>query len=116
MQKRISKKVRLNRQLKERQLISQNQSLYNKLKAVGYTHQQAIAKIKTTTSNTSLEKLKKMYQKNVKQPGVVGISMQGIRRTKEVENFIKQKQLIDRGYVLFFLPDKKLERSDMRNL
>jgi len=89
---------------KEEEIIRLMPDQYNHLVSVGFTREQAINKLKKP--KTAVGKLEMMYERDVKRPGVTGISLQGIRRTRDVDKWINQmekKGLVeDKTYMLKF--------------
>jgi len=106
----VSKKQRGRKRKSDLQLIYDRKDEYNHLISIGYTQEQAIKKLRNMAPLSSLQKLELRYKNNFKSFGTSGISMKGIKRTKEVEQFIKSHHLIDRGDTLYFPENKKMER------
>ena len=75
LQKRTSKKRRIKKQKSERQLIDDNLETYNQYLKIGYTREQAVKKLKSQPRLPSLGKLKARYERNLRQPGAIGISL-----------------------------------------
>jgi len=112
--KRKDKKRLRKRQISDYQLIRRHLDKYNKLLAVGFTEEEALKKIKQDASMSSLDKLVYRYEAYKNQPGVTSISLQGIRRTVDVDKWIKDKVekglLIDRQFSLYYPPNPELKR------
>jgi len=119
---KASKRKRLQKKLqKDEQLARNNPDLYTNYRSKGYTHSQAIQQIKKTLSQTkakrgtkSLMKLQQRYQLGAQKPGVTAISIEDIKRTKAVQNWIDEKvqegQIIDVGYKLKFPKNEEIMR------
>lgn len=106
--KRRKPKAKFQKQLMgERQLVIRHMDKYNKLMGIGYSHQQAVKKLrKEDVHMGSLEKLKQRYELNIKKPGTTGITTQGIRNTPAVRAWIKS--MVDKGRLnTSFLPTAK---------
>ena len=82
-----SKAVRRNKLLRERRLIYENIDEYNHLISIGFTKDQAIKRLK---SGSGVDKIKKRIALAKKQFGVTGVSLSGIRNTKDVLSYIKK--------------------------
>jgi len=82
-----SKKRRKNKALSERRLIYENIQEYNHLISIGFTKDQAIKRLK---SGSGVDKIKKRIALAKKQFGVTGVSLNGIRITKDVLAYIKK--------------------------
>jgi len=106
------KKKLIEKEKKEEELIRLLPEDFWKLKSIGFTKEQAIKRIKKPFG--SLDKLTIMYNRDVERPGIYGISMDNIRRTKDVEKWITEKEeqglLEDRGDVLKFPANPLLGR------
>jgi len=97
---------------KEETFIRNYPSLYRRYIGRGFTHQKAVYYMKkelskkAKTGTKTLEKLKTRYDINLNKPGVVAISLQDIKRTKAVEDWVndmvKDGKVIDKGYQLEF--------------
>jgi len=109
-----SKKQLSEKQISEYQLICRHLDKYNKLISVDFSKEEAIKRIKKDASMTSLDKLIYRYEAYKNQPGVAAISLQGIRRTAKIDNWIKdmvdKDLLIDKKYSLYYPPNPKLKR------
>ena len=112
--KRKDKKRLRKRQISDYQLVRRHLDKYNKLQAVGFTEADALKKIKKDASMTSMNKLNFRYESSKSKPGITSISLQGIKRTAQVEKWIDDKVednlLIDRQFSLYFPIDQKLGR------
>ena len=101
-------------QISDYQLVRRHLDKYNKLLSVGFSKEEAIKRIKKDASMTSLDKLVYRYEAYKNQPGVTSISLQGIRRTAKIDNWIKDMVdkglLIDKKYSLYYPPNPKLKR------
>jgi len=84
-----SKKRMLKKQLFERQLILTEYNQYEKLISIGYTHDQAVSKLKKQPSS-SLEKIKGHVDFAKNTFGRTGVSLKGTRMTSDVYKYIKQ--------------------------
>ena len=105
-------------QISDYQLKRQNLDKYNKLITIGYnrdtTEDRALQKLKEGYAMSSIDKLNFRYEAFKNQPGTTAISLQGIKRTVQVEKWIDDKiekgLLIDRQFSLYFPPDLNLKR------
>jgi len=112
--KRKDKKRLRKRQISDYQLIRRHLDKYNQLQAIGFSPEEATKRIKKDAFMTSIDKLIFRYDSNKSQPGVTSISLQGIKRTAQVEKWIadkvKNNLLIDRQFSLYYPVDPKLKR------
>jgi hypothetical protein len=95
----------------EYKLLNLYNSEYRQLRAVNFTHNQAVARIREQHSLSGIETLTRLYEKNIRIPGVTGISMRGIKKTEEVKEFIKTHNLTERAGTLYFSKNRKLGRT-----
>jgi len=102
--KRISAKRKLKKLKREELLRRDVPDLYFKMVGRGYEKEKAIEKVKNAT--TPLERLIQRYETNVKKPGVIAISLDGIKRTSKVddwiEDMVEQGLLKDKGTSLVY--------------
>ncbi|GAH49138.1 unnamed protein product [marine sediment metagenome] len=112
--KRTDKKRLRKRRISDYQLIRRHLDKYNKLQAVGFNPNDALKELKKSVSMSSIDKLKFRYDSNKNNAGITSISLQGIKRTAQVDKWIDDKVekglLIDRKFSLYFPPDPKLKR------
>ena len=105
-----SKKRRTQKARSDRQLIYDRLEEYNHLISIGYSRDNAIKKLRSSPPLNSLEKLKVRYDKAFKTIGTQGISLKGIKLTKDVKQFIKRHHLVKVGDTLYFPGNVKMER------
>jgi len=112
--KRTDKKRLHKRYISDYQLIHRHLDKYNQLQAIGFTETEALKKIKEDAAMTSIDKLQFRYDSNKTKAGITSISLQGIKRTAQVNNWIADKvekdKLIDRQFSLYFPADPELKR------
>ena len=82
------------------------------MKGIGYDEKKALEKVKEIS--TPLGRLIQRYELNVNKPGVAAISLDDIRRTSKVddwiEDMVEQGLLKDKGSSLMFPADAMLGR------
>jgi len=115
------KKRLVKKQLRDEQFLRTHTDIYVKYRNRGYSHNKAVelarkevSQTKTKKGTKTLQKLQRQYQISVSRPGVSAISLQGVRRTKAVDNWISnleaQGEIIDEGYKLKFPKNVELGR------
>ena len=86
----------------EQKLIRLHANEYSKMLSIGFTHSQAVNRIRESHSMDSIGILTALYNKNIRTPGSTGFRMTGIKKTPEVQMFIKEKGLTLRAGTLYF--------------
>jgi len=85
-----TKKKRIKKQISERRLITSNIEKYKHLISIGYNHDQAVNKLrKEAIHMTGPEKLRQRIMIAKDKFGVTGVTLGGIRLTKDVLDYIK---------------------------
>ena len=91
--------------MREEMIMRTHKDEFSHLMSVGFSKDQALKKIKGSKMS-SVQLLQKRYEMDKEKPGVIGISLQGIKRTSIVDRWIDKMEnegkIIDRGYVLEF--------------
>ena len=93
---RKTKKQRTKSQISERRLITTNIEKYKHLISIGYNHDQAIKKLRKEAVHLSgVEKLRQRIKIASEKFGVTGVTLGGIRLTKDVLDYIKELERAD---------------------
>jgi len=88
---RKTKKQRTKSQISERRLITSNIEKYKHLISIGYNHDQAVNKLrKEAVHMAGPEKLRQRLMIAKDKFGVTGVTLGGIRLTKDVLDYIKE--------------------------
>ena len=91
-----SKKLRIQTQLSERRLITSNIEKYNHMISIGFSRAQAVKRLrKESIHMPGTEKLRQRLDNAKIQFGTTGITLKGIRLTKDVTTFIKDLEKAD---------------------
>jgi len=101
----LSKREKMRRRMREEMIIRAYPDEFYNLVSIGFTREQALKKIRGNKIS-SVAILQRRYEIDKDRPGVLGISLAGIKRTESVERWIdkmeKEGKLIDRGGILEF--------------
>jgi len=93
---RKTKKQRTKSQISERRLITTNIEKYKHLISIGYNHDQAVNKLrKESIHMAGPEKLRQRIMIAKDKFGVTGVTLAGIRLTKDVLAYIKELEKAD---------------------
>ena len=110
--KRVSSKRKFKKLKHEMLFKSDFPDVFIKMKGIGYDEKKALEKVKEIS--TPLGRLIQRYELNVNKPGVAAISLDDIRRTSKVddwiEDMVEQGLLKDKGSSLMFPADAMLGR------
>ena len=100
-----SKYVKVRDLIKDYQIKKMKHEHLRNLESVGFSESQALKTLRKKKV-PGLEKLKYRYDISLSSPGVTGVNVEDIKRTKEVQSFIRELmrrgQIEDRGRVLYF--------------
>jgi hypothetical protein len=110
--RRVAKKTKLKKLAKQEAFYRDFTDDIAEWQKKGFSKEQAIQQTKGEV--TAIDRLVQRYKNSVNVPGVIGISLQGIRRTKKVEGWIddmeKKGMLMEKAGSLIFPPNPSLKR------